>query len=139
RARPVRGTTGNYVSYCSLNEIRSESGFTYASYITDPMIDEKRQAAQSEINSTLSSYYTVPFTPPISPLLSDICKRLAAGLLLQEKYSHVNNPDVNGTNKLTEARADLQKLIHPELSGTPLLDANGKSMALPNPNTSASS
>jgi hypothetical protein len=127
------------VSYCTIDDIRGESGFTYAIYITNKMIDSKRQAAQSEVDSTLSSYYVVPFTPPISPLLSDICKRLAAGLLLQEKYSHVNNPDTNGTNKLTEARADLQKLIHPELSGTPLLDGNGKSIALPNPNTSASS
>jgi hypothetical protein len=126
-------------NYCSIDDIRTESGFTYAIYITNKTIDAKRQAAQSEIDSTLAPYYTVPFTPPISPLLSDICKRLAAGLLLQEKYNHVNNPDVNGTNKLTEARADLQKLIHPELSGTTLLDANGKSIALPNPNTSASS
>lgn len=131
---------GNFsVEYCSDSDIRAEAGFTYAPYITDGMIDTKRQAAQAEVDSTLSSYYKVPFVAPISSLLSDICKRLAAGLLLQEKYSYINNPDTNGTNKLTEARAELQKLIHPELNGTPLLDSNGQSIALPNPNTSASS
>jgi hypothetical protein len=130
---------GNFtVAYCSLDEIRQEAGFKYATYIDDIQIDAKRQAAQSEINSTLSSYYDVPFSAPISPLLSDICKRLAAGLLLQEQYRRVSDPDTNGTNKLTQVRADLQKLIHPELSGTPLLDANGQNIALPNPNTSGS-
>jgi hypothetical protein len=127
------------VSYCTIDDIRGESGFTYAIYITNKMIDAKRQAAQSEIDSTLSSYYVVPFTPPISPLLSDICKRLAAGLLLVEQYGQIRTTStVNGQDKIDKARADLQKLIHPELSGTPLLDANGKSIALPNPNTSAS-
>ena len=133
----VRGTFT--VDYCSLDDVREEAGFTYAPFITGDMIDVKLKAAQNEIDSTLSPYYTVPFTPPVPAMVSDICKRLAAGLLLQEKYSHINNPDTNGTNKVTQARADLQKIVHPENGGAPLVDASGKSIALPNPNTGSSS
>lgn len=124
------------ISYCTIDDIRAESGFTYAIYITNKMIDAKRQAAQSEVDGMLSSAFVVPFVAPIHPLISDICKRLAAGLLLQEKYNHVNNPDANGTNKLTEARADLLKLQQGNMA---VVDSNGKNLSVSNPNSSASS
>lgn len=133
----VRG--GSVGDYCSIEDIRGEAGFANAPYITGTKIDGKRQAAQAEINGTLAGYYTVPFTPPINPFISDICKRLAAGLLLLQEYPHSAHPtNAKGQAKVDGARADLQKLVHPEESGSVLIDDNGNSIALPNANTSAS-
>lgn len=77
---------GGVGDYCSLDDIRRQAGFTNARYITDAMIDEKRQAAQSTISGKLSGKYTVPFTTPINPLIKDMTIRLAAGWLLLQQY-----------------------------------------------------
>lgn len=123
----VRGAgVGNY---CSIEDIRNEAGFNHAPFITDPMIQKKRQAAQDEINATLQGFYDLPFTNPINPFIADICTRLAAGLLLLEQYGSIASMNNNnGTTKLAAARADLQKLA---MKQSELTDANGQSIALP--------
>lgn len=120
----VRG--GNYGNYAALDDIRAEAGFTNARYVTDSMIDSKRQAAQSEINSSLGGFYTTPFTAPVSPFISDIATRLAAGLLLLEQYTSYDVVNTqNGKTKVDMARADIAKIQ----AGTIVLqDATGASI-----------
>lgn len=106
------GGTGDY---CSLDLIRNEAGFRNAKYITDEMIDVKRQAAQREIDGTLNGFYVVPFIAPINERIADICVRLAAGLLLTAQYGAINSiSNASGKAKTDEARADLQKLVRKE-------------------------
>jgi len=124
-SKAARG--GSYGDYCSIQDIRIEAGFQTAPYVTDAMIDAKRQAAQDEINGTLHGFYTVPFTAPINPFISDICKRLAAGLLLLEQYGQMNaQTTANGDQKVKGARADLNALATKQKV---LVDTTGTSMA----------
>lgn len=118
------GSTGDY---CSIDDVRVEAGFKYAKYITDSMIDAKRQAAQHEIDSALYGSYSVPFTPPINPFIVDICKRLAAGLLLVEQYGQINSMTTNnGQAKIDQARADLKALA---MKQKVLVDDTGTTLA----------
>lgn len=120
---------GNFtVNYCSLDQIRREAGFTNAPYVTDDQIDEKRQAAQAEINGALDEFYQTPLQPPISGYLQNICIRLAAGLLRQAQYSAISDPQVNGENMYKAAQADLQKLI---MKQRVLVDGEGNSLDSP--------
>jgi hypothetical protein len=137
-SQAVRG--GNVGNYCSIADIRQEAGFMYAPYITDDMIDQKRQAAQREIDGALVGIYAVPFTPPINPFIADICKRLAAGLLLLEQYGAIKRKDnTDGQSKVDGARADIQRILNPQgADGITLTDGTGTPIALTNPNTSVS-
>lgn len=80
----VRG--GNIGNYCSIESIRNEAGLQNARFITNAIIDTKRQAAQAYINATLAGTYVVPFSEPINALIIDITKVLAAGWLLTDNY-----------------------------------------------------
>lgn len=82
----VRG--GGYGNYASVESIRKEAGLQGNTYISDDLIDEKRQAAQALINSTLSGRYVVPFTAPINPLISEITRVLAAGYVLTKEFGN---------------------------------------------------
>lgn len=134
-SQAVRG--GSVGDYCSIESIRQEAGFMSATYITGQMIDDKRQAAQREIDSTLVGSYTVPFTQPVNPFIADICKRLAAGLLLLEQYGQLQRQNtMDGTTKVAAARADLQKIA---LGNIKLTDSTGTSTALPDSSGAAAS
>lgn len=85
----VRG--GGYGNYASLESIRKEAGLQGNSYITDELIDEKRQAAQALINSTLAGRYVVPFESPINPLIAEITRVLAAGYVLTKEYGNTSS------------------------------------------------
>lgn len=102
------------VNYCSLEQIRRESGFRYARYITDDQIEEMRQAAQDEINGALDEYYQTPFQPPIPSNLKRICIVLAAGYLRSAQYSQISDPQVNGQGQIDWAEIELDKLIMKE-------------------------
>lgn len=108
-SKAVRG--GGQTDYCSIEDIREQSGFKYARYISDALIDQKRQAAQGEINSALVGSYQIPFQSPINPVIQDICVRLASGLLLVHQYSAVNSANnAAGQKKIDDARAELKEL-----------------------------
>lgn len=123
-SRAVRGSFT--VAYCSLDEIRREAGFKFATYITDDQIDEKRQRAQDEINGALDEFYDTPLQPPINDFLKGITIRLAAGYLRQAQFSQNANKAVNGTDMITNAQADLKNLI---LKERVLVTKDGKSLA----------
>lgn len=89
--------------YASLSEIRKEAGFTNAYNLNDTVIDQQRRAAESEINTALSSRYTTPFNP-VPEIIHTLTVQLAAGLLLQNAYRGTDR----GKDKLKAAR----DLIH---------------------------
>lgn len=105
----VRGS--GYGNYCSVDEIRFESGLKNNRWITDADIDFYRKSAQAEIDGSLTGTYTVPFTTPINPLIAEITRKLAAGFILTKNYGPLATLNTNnGTTKITEARALLDKL-----------------------------
>lgn len=123
--------------YCSVWDVRLEAGFQTAAYVTDDLINKKRQAAQREIDSALVGSYTIPFTRPINDFIADICVRLAAGLLLLQQYGQLQHGNtMDGQTKVSMARADLNKIA---IGDTRLTDANGISTALPDSSGSAAS
>lgn len=132
------GRGGGSGDYCTIEQIRTEAGFRYAKYITDDMIDDKRKAAQDEINGTLAGFYELPFATPLNPFIVDICVRLAAGLLLLEQLGGQisSTSNGNGQSKVDGARDDLAKLTLKEVV---LTDTNGQSFALPGATGGASS
>lgn len=123
-ATAFRGTFT--VDYCSLYEIRREAGFKYAPYVTDDQIDEKRQAAQEMINSSLLEFYNIPLQPPIPYQLKEITVKLAAGLLRSAQYSAVSDPKTKGQDKIDWAEVEIAKLV---LKERELLTKSGKSLA----------
>jgi hypothetical protein len=124
-SKAVRG--GGAGHYTTVDAVRHEAGFDSAPYITDAMIFAKLQAAQDEINGTLHDIYQVPFTVPINAFITDICTRLAAGLLLLEQYGQfVTQNTNNGQSKVDDARLDLDRIVIKEVV---LTDAVGMSMA----------
>ena len=85
----VRG--GGFGNYTSIESIRKEAGLQGNTYVTNELIDEKRQAAQAYINSALAGRYEVPFTSPINPLIAEITRVLAAGYVLTKEYGNTSS------------------------------------------------
>jgi hypothetical protein len=120
-SKAVRG--GGVGQYASIESIRVEAGLHNNRYISDALVDEKRQAAQAEINSELSGIYALPFTVPVPALISEITRKIAAGLLLIQDYGVVNTLSTNnGQALLTEGRDKLTKLANKQYV---LIDATG--------------
>jgi hypothetical protein len=118
----VRG--GGYGDYCSIESIKQEAGFQNNPRVTDTMVDQKRQAAQDEINAKLKTRYSVPFARPVNAYISDITVRLAAGLLLLSLYGEYGTDDNNpGKSKVAQARADIKEL---QEGGGSLVDDGGE-------------
>lgn len=89
----VRG--GGYLAYAKLDDIRRRAGLANNKWVTDEVIDEKRQAAQQMINSTLAGMYTIPFTAPINQLIAECTMLLAAGYLLTDSYGPLTSLNTN--------------------------------------------
>ena len=89
----VRG--GDIGNYTSIEAIRREAGLMNNHFVTNAMIDSKRQAAQAYINATLAVTYIVPFLAPVNPLIVDITKSLAAGYLLVDNYGPTSSLNTN--------------------------------------------
>lgn len=123
----VRG--GGYGNYASIESIRREAGILNNRWIGDPEVDEKRQAAQQEINSRLSGMYTLPFTSPINPLIAEITRLLAAGFILLRQYGPQGvSTTTDGEQKVNKARELLNKLDTKELV---LTDTSGADTSIP--------
>lgn len=105
----VRG--GNVGSYCTIDDIRQEAGMMNNPYITNVMIDQYRQQAQAEINSTLSGLYVIPFTAPINYNIQLATKLISAGLLLKSDYGPMaSGSSKAGEDKLTDGYDLLAKI-----------------------------
>jgi hypothetical protein len=108
-SKAVRGDQGQ--NYCSLSQIRRAAGFTNAPYITDDLIDEFRQAAQAEVVSTIGGLYNMPLPQPTNPLIVQITKDLAAGMLMVDQHQTMNPSRAKeGEAKIANAQATLIEL-----------------------------
>jgi phage gp36-like protein len=92
QAQAARGN--GYGIYCSVESIRQAAGFENNRNISDALIDEMRQAAQSYIDGRLSARYTVPFNP-VTRHISHLTRQLAAGYLLVDQYGSFTSSDTN--------------------------------------------
>lgn len=97
--------------YCSLTQIRRAAGFADATYVTDDVIDQYRQAAEAEVISTIGAVYKMPLPQPTNPLIVNTTKDLAAGMLMVDQHQ-VMNPSLakEGQAKITNAQATLLEL-----------------------------
>lgn len=93
------------VRYASIFAIRKHAGLADNPYIDDGRIEAKRKQAESEINSTIFSRYSLPLSE-IPDLIKRICILLAAGYIDYEEMG----VDGEGKKWLGEARALLKAI-----------------------------
>ncbi|KSZ59665.1 hypothetical protein Z045_05700 [Rhodococcus pyridinivorans KG-16] len=117
---PVRGD--DFGHYASLTEIRREAGFENATNLSDVVVDQKRRAAESEVNTALSSAYTTPFDP-VPEIIRTLTIQLAAGYLLQYAYGERS---AAASVKLKDARTQMEALQNRDQTIT---DDTGNSIA----------
>lgn len=123
----VANRGGGYGDYCSIERIRREAGLETNRFITDGRIDEKRRAAQDEINAALVDLYVLPFSDPVPDIIQEITAQLAAGLLLTSPTAgRFSSTYTEGESKLKQARAELLKIQEKQKSVT----VNGESIAI---------
>lgn len=103
-SQPVRGD--DFGHYASLSEIRREAGFENATNLSDVIVDQKRRAAETEVNTELGGVYQVPFIKPIPEAIRSVTISLAAGLLKQYAYPGSSA----GDKAVKDARATLAQL-----------------------------
>lgn len=115
---PVRGD--DFGHYASVSEIRKEAGFDGAQNLSDVDIDAQRRNAESEINSTLGTRYTVPFSP-VPEMVHTLTVQLGAALLW-DRY-------LKGTSKGRDALKDVRARISSYVTGQSLVDDGGSSIA----------
>jgi phage gp36-like protein len=96
----VRDTTAS--DYASIEDVRSEAGFTGNSNVTDDLIYRKLQAAQAKINGMLSGRYQLPLGQPVNPIISDLTIRLAAGYVMIAEYGTYDGQDKTKGEKLRD-------------------------------------
>lgn len=102
---------GGVGQYCSIDSIRQAAGFKNNRNISDDYIDEKRRAAQDTINGSLRGIFTVPFTAPINPMIENITRVMAVGLLQIDQFGvYATNDSNNGTTKVKWATDELDKI-----------------------------
>jgi hypothetical protein len=78
------------VHYCSLDEIREAAGFSGNMNVSNRRIAQKRAAAEVEINGSLQAIYDLPLPQPTNPIVAEITRQLAAGMLIHELYINVS-------------------------------------------------
>ena len=91
--------------YTSIYQIRVQAGLTQNPYINDSRIERKRKQAENEIDSAISSRYTLPLDE-VPSMLCTIADLLAGGYLNFEEYG----PDGEGKKWLGEARGMLKAI-----------------------------
>lgn len=129
----IRG--GGYGHLVSLSQIIIEAGILDQTTLDPQDVSHRRDAAEDEIRGRLvSAGYTMPlqtnlgvsYTPPI---LSDIARKLAAGLLLQQNFGTTRiGSSKNGSEKIEEARRLLAEI---QLNDLILVDPSGQMLAKP--------
>lgn len=119
---------GGYGQYCSVDDIRSDAGFSNNRNITDAVIDSCRIDAEAEVEAELAGVYALPFTAPIPNQVNEVTKFIATGLLLLKEYGAVTSgTNKEGTAKLKNGR-DL--LLQYKTREKTIVDAQGVSLLL---------
>ena len=91
--------------YCSIFAIRKQAGLVINPFITDGIIETFRKRAESEINSSLFSRYTLPLSE-IPPIIENACALLAGGYIDYQEFGK----DGEGVKWLGEARGLLKAI-----------------------------
>lgn len=106
----IRG--GNYGHYATVEQVRRTAGFVDNSDITDDVIAEARDEAESVIKGYIvSSGYYLPLTTPYPPSLVRLVKQLAAAYLLQDEYgASTEGTDKDGYAKEEAVMKRLEKI-----------------------------
>lgn len=120
---------GSTSVYASNESIRSEAGFKNNQFIPDSLVDEKRRAAQDYIDGQLSGLYTVPFVAPINDGIAEICRQLAAGLLMNHDYGVNASGKGAGDGKIKWAYDEIAKIKN---KVTVVTDQNGSDTSIAN-------
>lgn len=127
----VRG--GDYGHLCTIPDVRLASGFVRNYKVTDAMLSDARDMAESEVKSALfGAGYILPmvdgqsnpFTPPV---VRNVAKILAGGYALLDQYmitGQTNNKDA--TNKITMGQKLLANITGENYT---LIDGAGKALA----------
>lgn len=91
--------------YVGLNDIRAAAGFQNNPNVTDAMIAKKRDAAEKEVIGALLPVYQFPLPQPTNPIVVEVTKELAAGMLMHELYVSSNSQmAAEGESKAQAAR-----------------------------------
>jgi phage gp36-like protein len=110
------------LSYCTIADIRRESGFVNNTNLADARVTETGERAQSEVESYLRGVYTLPLSST-PDLIEYITMLLASGYLLIREYGpESRDTDKDGYKKCAEARALLQQIAAKTLL---LVDSTG--------------
>lgn len=120
----VRG--GGFGNYVSIDAIRQEAGFKNNVNVTDSLIDEKRQTAQDEVNSSLYGVYAVPFAAP-NGIIKNITLMIAVMYLHVAKFGAYDEDSAVG-RKIDMALNQLERLKSGQLV---LVNPDGSSMQIP--------
>ena len=120
-ATAVSGTsTGRYAT---LLAIRRKAKIEDNPYIDDDRLEGARQYAESTINSSVLSQYSLPLAS-VPGIITETCRLLAAGSILWEEYGK----DGEGKSMLDKAEATLKDIREGKLK---LIDSDGAEMAQP--------
>jgi hypothetical protein len=109
----------DFSHYASLSEIRNEAGFRNAYNLADSDIELQRRNAESEINSSLSGAYTVPFSPTPA-IIRTLTIQLAATMLLTNVYGAMpgNKQKLKDARAAVEAYRTRQSVLLDEVGNT---------------------
>lgn len=122
----VRG--GEYDQYTTIYNIRREAGLLNNQFISDSIIDSQRQRVQFEIDAALFGMYSVPFQPPINPLVAILTEKLAASYLLAIDYG----PMASGNSKDANVKLDEYERLMEKIDSKIyiLTDNNGNDLSV---------
>lgn len=106
--------------YASLSSVRNAAGFQNATNLSDSTVELWRNAAESQINSSLASSYVVPFNP-VPDEVKSLTIELGAALLLNDSYG-----DGSYKTRLTDVRARIEAF---RTSASVIIDQDGQSLS----------
>lgn len=115
----VAGDTSS--RYTTLYRIRQKAGVVGNPFLSDSLIEEYRQEAESEVNGYLSRRYAIPLTT-IPKVIRNITTKLAAGYLHESEFA----PEATGEKWTKEAREHLLQIQKGQVE---LLDDTGAVLA----------
>lgn len=116
----------NLGKYCTIADIRNQSGFTNVDVITDTQIDYKRLRASSMVDSYIATVYSLPLAE-IPEIIKHVTSILASGFLLIDEYgSSSRDTDKDGYKKIEEAKSILKQIANKEIK---LIGSTGTELA----------